>query len=200
MTAEFDNQYASEQLRRRRSWLRRIVKELYLHNLLRLLPGKTVDLGCGAGQLLERLPAGSIGLEVNPSLVRTLASMGLSVRLYDAMSDDFSLGVVERDVYKHLVCSHVIEHFADPAASLRKLGAACDRLGIASMIFVVPGLLGFLSDPTHKTFVTEQFIDDQQLRFIGPYQMSKPMYFPGNWESLGRLYRYHECILTWHRK
>ena len=62
-TVEFDERYASEQVRRSRHPLRRLIKHFNLDNVLRELAGSTIDIGCGAGQLLRRLPPGSIGLD-----------------------------------------------------------------------------------------------------------------------------------------
>ena len=67
---EFGSAYAVEQLRRSRHPLRRLIKKFYLDRVLRELRGPTIDFGCGAGQLLARLPADSVGLEVNPPLVQ----------------------------------------------------------------------------------------------------------------------------------
>ena len=67
--AGFDAGYAGEQLRRSKQPLRKVVKGFYLRSVLSLLNGPTIDYGCGAGQLLALLPAGSLGLEVNPHLI-----------------------------------------------------------------------------------------------------------------------------------
>ena len=88
---EFDVNYAAEQLRRSRHPFRRAIKRFYLDAVLREVAGSTVDLGCGAGQLLRRLPVGSIGLEVNPALVEALKKDGLEVARYDVGEDAFGL-------------------------------------------------------------------------------------------------------------
>lgn len=199
MSNEFGERYAAEQIRRRRSLARRVIKTLYLRNILRELTGPTIDLGCGAGQLLERLPAGSIGLETNPKLVDHLLRLGLEARLYDVIMDDFALKGLERAVFAHLVCAHVIEHFADPATALRKLAKACERLGIQSMIFVVPGERGFRSDDTHRTFVTADYIAAHGLQVLGSFRLHTVRYFPGNLRAIGRWFVYHECHLIWRR-
>ncbi|MEO8407474.1 MAG: hypothetical protein ABI476_03505, partial [Oxalobacteraceae bacterium] len=76
------------QLRRSRHPLRKSIKFFYLKNILRDVVGKTIDFGCGAGQLLTGLPAGSVGLEVNPHLVDALRKAGLNAQRYDP-EDDF---------------------------------------------------------------------------------------------------------------
>ena len=73
---EFDRHYAAEQLRRSRHPIRRFVKGFYLRNILRDVRGSAIDFGCGADQLLERLPPGSAGLEVNKYLIEELRRSG----------------------------------------------------------------------------------------------------------------------------
>ena len=202
MSSDFDASYAAEQIRRRTSLPRRMVKAGYLHNLTRRFNGPTIDLGCGAGQLLERLPAGSVGLEINDALLEHLKGLHLDVMKYDAIADDFSLSPLfdnGRGVHRHLVCAHVIEHFDDPAHAVRNLLLSGARLGLESMVFVVPGKKGFSTDATHRVFVTEDYIRSQKLADCPPFRLASVEYFPGNARWLGDWFAYHECILTWRR-
>ncbi|MGH9809968.1 MAG: hypothetical protein ACRD9W_22420, partial [Terriglobia bacterium] len=100
---EFDQAYAAEQLRRSRHPLRKIIKRFYLENILRDVQGATIDFGCGAGQLLARLPFGSLGLEVNPHLVAALREAGLNVRQYEPAVDRLSLHEIPVGYYRTLV-------------------------------------------------------------------------------------------------
>ena len=202
MSADFDQTYADEQIRRRSSPLRRLVKAQYLANLLRRFEGPTIDLGCGAGQLLERLPKGSVGLEINDALIAYLRGLKLDVIKYDAIADGFRLSPLSapgRGPYRHFVCAHVIEHFDDPAAAVRSLLQSGARLGLDTMVFVVPGRKGFSTDRTHKLFVTEDYIREQQLAACPPFRLASAEYFPGNLRQLGDWFAYHELILTWRR-
>ena len=122
----FDREYAAEQLRRARHPLRRLVKGFYLRNILRDVRGATIDFGCGAGQLLSRLPAGSIGLEVNPHLIEALRNAGHSVRPSRGDMQDFELEGIESGCFQTLVIAHVLEHLQNPEAALRVLLAACN--------------------------------------------------------------------------
>ena len=202
MSSDFNAIYAAEQIRRRSSLLRRMVKAGYLANLTRRFDGPTIDLGCGAGQLLERLPPGSVGLEFNFALLEHLKRLHLDVLQYDAIADGFSLSPLfdtGRGPYRHLVCAHVIEHFDDPALAVRNLLLSGARLGLESMVFVVPGKKGFSTDATHRVFVTEDYIRLQNLAECGPFHLGSVEYFPGNTRWLGDWFAYHECILTWRR-
>lgn len=85
----FGRDYAQEQLRRSRHPLRRIIKHLYINNILQDVEGPSIDFGCGARQLLTRLTTGSVGPEVNPFLVEVLCQPDLNLRQYNPDQDRF---------------------------------------------------------------------------------------------------------------
>lgn len=111
----YDEAYAARQFRRRRNPLRRLIKGFYPRNMLREVRGRTIDLGFGAGQLLERLPPGSLGLEVNPHLVEHSRYAGLNAILYDAAAECPLIDVVPPNTYSTLALAHVAEHIDDSA-------------------------------------------------------------------------------------
>lgn len=199
-TPEFGQAYAAEQLRRSRHPLRRTIKKFYLDRVLRELRGATIDFGCGAGQLLARLPAGSVGLEVNPHLVEALRNEGLDARLYDAYADDFSLSLLEGGRYESFTISHVLEHFGDSASVMHKLWRACARLGVTTIVAVVPGAKGYASDPTHKTFITREWVRDNNLEQCEGYALDRADYFPIDKASVGDWFVFHELHLVYRRK
>lgn len=199
MTQEFDADYAARQLARRSSRLRRMVKAAYLASVLREVDGATLDFGCGAGQLLERLPPGSTGLEVNPMLVDDLRGRGLDVRLYDATSDGFSFSGLEPGRYQTLVASHVLEHFDDAGTALRRIAAGCERLGVHRLVLVLPGWRGFQTDVTHRTFVDAAYLATNSLGELGSYRLTLHRSFPVNRDWFGRLFVYNETVFVWRR-
>ena len=193
----FDRDYAARQLRRRRNPLRRAIKRFYLNNMLREVRGRTIDLGFGAGQLLERLPAGSLGLEVNPHLVDDARRAGLNAVLYDSDAEQPLLGIVPPDTYSTLVVAHVLEHFENADDFLRRMLRSCAALGIKRVIFVVPGAKGYGFDSTHRTFVNLRYLTDHKLLSCERYAISKTRYFPGNQEWIGRYYVFHEFMFVY---
>jgi SAM-dependent methyltransferase len=197
--SEFDVNYAAEQLRRSAHPLRRFIKRFYLDNVLRDVRGPTIDFGCGAGQILERLPPGSTGIEINPVLVAKLKERGFDVRAYDAIADDFAFTGFETERYKSLVISHVLEHFADTAQVMRKMWRACARLGIETIIAVVPGKKGYASDATHKTFVTADYLHANGLEQCEGYALDRIDYFPINAARVGEVFVFHEMKLVYRR-
>lgn len=197
--SEFDLTYATEQIRRRQHPLRRLVKRLYLANLLSEVRGPTIDFGCGAGQLLERLPAGSLGLEVNPHLVTFLTARGLQVTAIDADARAFELPGLPSATYRTLVIAHVLEHLPDPAGALTTLLQSCRRIGVERVVVVVPGWRGFQSDRTHRTFIDRRYLREHFSRPVGGFEVSSLGYFPGPWEWLGRWFVYHELKAVFDR-
>lgn len=198
-TLEFDSSYADEQLRRSRHPLRRVVKGLYLQNLLADVSGPTIDFGCGAGQLLERLPAGSTGIEINPHLTNELRRRGLNVVQGRPGVDPFAFDDIPAGRYETLVLSHVLEHFADAQQVLRRLLRRCGELGIGRLILVLPGLKGYHSDATHKTFVDRRYLTEHGLLSCEGYTASSLSYFPGNVEAIGRHFVFHEMKVVYRR-
>jgi len=198
-SSEFDAVYAAEQLRRSRHPLRRLIKRFYLDHVLQDVHGPTIDLGCGAGQLLARLPAGSLGVEVNPVLVEHLRTAGMNVLGYDAASDGFAFTGFRENYYKTLVISHVLEHFEDAASVIRALWRSSARLGIETVVAIVPGAKGYASDATHKTFVDVQFIEAQGLRRVEGFELAKLRYFPIDRAAVGDYFTFHELKLVYSR-
>ncbi|HEY0708378.1 MAG TPA: methionine biosynthesis protein MetW, partial [Polyangia bacterium] len=84
----YDQRYTAYQSDR--SFARKWVRGFYLRSAAALLKGPTIDFGCGVGELLTRLPKGSVGLEINPATVEHCRGRGLDVVLYDADGDDWA--------------------------------------------------------------------------------------------------------------
>ncbi len=197
--SDFDGHYAAQQLRRSRDPLRRFVKGFYLRNLLKDLHGPTIDFGCGAGQLLKRLPAGSVGLEVNLHLIEVLRAQGLAVHRARADLHDFELLPFAAGTFDSLVIAHVLEHIPAAAETLRTLLAACCRIGITTVTVVVPGAKGFTCDHTHKTFIDRAWVQDHIPAQAEGFTRSQPRYFPGPWAWVGRYFTFHEMKIVFTR-
>lgn len=199
MTAEFGQAYALKQINRQRHPVRKIFKYFYVSRVLKHVKGLTVDLGCGAGQILKCLPPGSIGIEDNPYLIEHLTQQGLPV-ISAAEHKGFDLSALQPHKFTTLVLSHVLEHFAEAHQILSKLLQDCARLEISRVIVVVPGMAGFNSDPTHKTFIDWEYLCSHNMLEHEGYTIAHRSYFPGNAQFLGKLFTYHEMMIIYDRK
>lgn len=189
--ALYGDSYTQYQLDR--SWLRKFVRRLYLGSALSKLQGPTVDFGCGVGELLRRLPTGSIGLEINPVSVAHCRQQGLDALVYDGESDGWSLGVLEsRPGLESLIASHVFEHLEQPMQKLSRLLRACSRLKISRVLVIVPGRRGYESDDTHRTFIDLEMLSDPRVVEDTGFALATSQYFPGNLRSLGGIFPHHE--------
>lgn len=196
-STEYDETYAARQLSRSRNPFRRLIKGFYLRDVLRDIHGPTIDFGCGAGQLLNKLPAGSLGLEVNPLLVTQLKLRGLNVQRYDPGQDQLCFTELASGQFQTFVMSHVLEHFDDAADGLRKILRACGRLHITRVVIVVPGEKGYAFDDTHRSFVSRDYLKRHNLLDCEGYSVTKMRYFPINLEAIGRFFTFHELKLIY---
>lgn len=199
MQEEFGDRYAAEQLARRENPLRSRVKQFYLDRVLVHVKGPTIDVGCGAGQLLEQLPVGSMGLEVNPVLVGRLAARGLRVSRVEPNPERIDLSDFASGTFRTVVLSHVLEHFHQAGRVLSGLLEDCAVRGIERVIVVVPGKVGYDRDATHKTFVTLDYLVSKGVISNANFKLGHHSYFPGDVEALGRLFAYHELMLIYDR-
>ena len=193
---EYGTSYAQVQIRRSSNPLRRLVRYFYLSDLLRHVQGASIDLGCGAGDLLARLPSGSMGLEINPAAVEFCRCRNLEASLYDPEADDYELAGIPPGRYSTLLLTHVLEHLPDPRAVLLKLYRSCARLGIHRIVLTVPCEKGFGYDATHRTYVDEAYLAGHGLLACHGFTASYLGYFPLNRKWPGKLYTFHELRIV----
>ena len=149
--------------------------------------------------MLACLPAGSIGLDINPFLVESLRMKGLNVIHYDAELDRFLLAALSENRYSTFIMAHVLEHFADAAVILRTLLSSCRRLAVQRFILVLPGWKGYRSDDTHRTFVDRRYLQREGLLSCEGYALTHIRYFPIDHEAVGRYFVFHELIVVYDR-
>jgi hypothetical protein len=191
----YDQQYTDYQIKR--SWLRKMVRRWYLNHTLKYVRGKAIDFGCGIGELLSKLPKGSIGFEVNIASIAYCKESGLDVRHYQPDVDNYQLKDCKPGEYQTLIISHVLEHLETPHIILHLLLESCNRLDIERIIFIVPGIKGFLSDQTHKTFIDIPYIKKHHLSDIDGYDIIGTRYFPLNVSWIGKYFTHHELMVIY---
>ena len=183
----------------KRSYLQKIIRKIYLYDIKKYCIGKTIDLGCGVGELLQVLPNGSMGFEVNFVAVNYCRSKGLNVMLFEPDKDDYSFQLIEKNSYESFTMNHVLEHLEDAYAVINKIFAACYKLGIKRLVFTVPGIKGFQSDKTHKVFIDLNFFRTNGLLNNDHYRLQKWKYFPFNHKSFSKIFVHNELRLVFDR-
>ena len=190
-TGSFDDRYTEYQTDR--SPLRKWVRKAYLASARGKLRGPVLDFGCGVGELLATLPAGSMGLEYNRATVDYCRESGLDVDWYDGMSDDWGLTTVaDSRRFESMVISHVLEHLDMPTLVLRRLLSASERIGIRRVLVCVPGRAGFHIDDTHRTFIDREMLSNDDVVAGTGFQLREVGYFPGNLRAIGNWFPHHE--------
>jgi trans-aconitate methyltransferase len=196
---EYGEDYARYQLER--SWLRKLVRRIYLQSAALQLKGATVDLGCGVGELLSRLPGGSIGLDINPVSIAHCRQRGLEAHGYDGEADGWSLNLLEgRTDLQSLVVSHVLEHLDEPMDKLSRLLEACTRVGIQRVLVIVPGRRGFASDATHRTFIDAAMLSAPSVTGATGFSLTSTRHFPINIAPVSKVFTHLELQAIFDRR
>ena len=193
----YGRQYTDYQ--QNRSFVRKQIRQLYLANILSHVSGPTLDLGCGIGELLEKLPKGSLGTEINQESIAYCRQRDLDVIYYDLLEREISFTFLPRNHYLTCIISHVLEHFSAPQNVLENLFPALAEIGVQKIVVVVPGLRGFKSDPTHKKFVDYAFLYRHNLFHTDFYTVTQNRYFPLNISSAGKVFTHNEWIVVYEK-
>ena len=100
--------------------------------------GRILEVGCGAGNILEKAPGGKLfGVDIS-AFILTKAKQKLSKRVFLFQADAQILPFKDQ-TFKQIICSEVFEHLLDPSASLQEIARTLDHQGIA--IISVPNEL-----------------------------------------------------------
>jgi 2-polyprenyl-3-methyl-5-hydroxy-6-metoxy-1,4-benzoquinol methylase len=108
--------------------------------LAKLPRGRFIDVGCGAGNtvaLARQLGWDAMGLEIDPSAVRTAQAGGL--RIEEGTYE--KLALYERQ-FSCIMCSHVLEHVHNPLDLLEKVKRALKPGGC--LLLILPNSLSAL--------------------------------------------------------
>jgi len=193
----FSGLYLKKQINR--GLVRSLVRKQYFNNILKRIDGPTIDLGCGAGNLLESLPHSSIGLEINLKAIEFCKKKGLNVVHYNPEIDQYQFKSFIKGQFKYFTMLHVLEHVETPELVVRKILLSCQRLGIKKVFFVVPGLKGFRSDSTHKTMITKSFFNKFELLKVGEFEICEQSFYPFNFSWVGNIFTHNELIVRYER-
>ena len=202
MTASTEEIYSEDYFNylHNRSSLRKKVRTVYLNDIRKYCIGKTIDFGCGVGELLKNLPPGSVGFEVNKVVVEYCKKNGLNVKLYIPEEDDYNFKMIQQGQYETFTMNHVLEHLESSSDVIKKIFETCDRLGIIRIVFTVPGHKGYKSDATHQTFINLDYLSNKGILDNRFYQLKMNKYFPVNSELFSKVFTHNELRLVFDKR
>jgi ubiquinone/menaquinone biosynthesis C-methylase UbiE len=104
---------------------------------------RVLEVGCGAGHLLARLPAGrAVGMDLADSLLRRTRAR-LDRRAALAQGDAGSLPFASAS-FDRVYCSEVLEHVVDPGAAVAEIRRVLKPGGVAVLSVPNEGLINRL--------------------------------------------------------
>jgi len=92
--------------------------------------GRILEVGCGAGNILEKAPPRNLfGVDISAYiLAKARQKLSNNVRLFQADAQHLPF---KNRVFKKVICSEVLEHLLDPSASLQEIARILSLQGIA---------------------------------------------------------------------
>jgi ubiquinone/menaquinone biosynthesis C-methylase UbiE len=90
---------------------------------------RVIEIGCGAGNILEKAPPGKLfGIDISLHIL-TKARQKLNKEVYLFQADAQNLPFKDR-AFTRVICSEVLEHLLDPSAALNEAGRILRDQGI----------------------------------------------------------------------
>jgi SAM-dependent methyltransferase len=126
-----------------RSRLGALYRKHWLYpRLTRRLFGRTLDVGCGIGDMLD-FRKDTVGVDINPHTVAFCNARGAQAHLMDSDTLPFDTAA-----FQSALLDNVLEHLLEPAPLLGEVRRVLRPAG--RLLVGVPGQKGWGSDPDHK--------------------------------------------------
>jgi O-antigen/teichoic acid export membrane protein len=178
-TAEYSKRFRSQTV-----WWKVLldVQAPYRWNLRRLMPGYTLDVGCGIGRNLVNLKG--IGIDHNVSNIAKARELGLEA---------YTPGDFKGGSFDSLLFAHVLEHCADPAAVIRQYLPYLKSGG--QLILITPQERGFygVNDNSHVSFLDLDALSTIAISLGFKIKRAYSFPFP---RFMGKLFTYNEFVLV----
>lgn len=131
-------------------WKSRIdVQKPYRKKLQSLSLGKTLDIGCGIGRNLKALPKGSVGIDHNSYMIKSLNNEGYTAFTTSSFKKSKYAKLKNFDT---LLFAHIIEHMT-PEEAKKMIQDYLKFLKQGGYVLIIcPQKKGFSKDSTHVHF------------------------------------------------
>lgn len=117
-------------------------KRLFIDSLVAAFHGRVLDVGCGIGEFLEAYPGESVGVDVNPLLVRYCLEQGFPGVVAGAYHLPFTA-----ESFDGVLIYHVLEHLPEWQTAIQEAVRVLRPGGV--LVTAVPMEAGFRHDHTH---------------------------------------------------
>ena len=112
----------------------RFIESKRVRTILKLMEthedDRVIELGCGAGNVIEKVSRGKLfGVDIS-SFILTKAKKKLDQTVFLFQGDAQNLPC-KNGVFMHVICSEVLEHLLDPSISLHEIKRVLDPQGMA---------------------------------------------------------------------
>ncbi len=112
----------------------RFIEKKRVKTILKLIAvhykdGGLLEVGCGAGNILEKAPPENLfGVDISAFILgKARQKLNKKARLFQADAQNLPF---KDHVFKQVICSEVLEHLLDPSASLQEIARILEKQGI----------------------------------------------------------------------
>ena len=119
------------------------------HKINKYITNTALDYGCGTNGL-NSLRNDIIGVDINKEIIKYCISKGRKAIL---INDKIPF---KDNSFQTIIMDNVLEHIANPDSTISELKRVLNKNG--KIIIGLPGYKGFLHDPDHKRFYSEEDI------------------------------------------
>lgn len=151
--------------------------------------GKTLEIGCGIGRVLQWLP-NSIGVDHNPTSVAAAQARGLTV----FTNKEFHLSefAIPKS-FDSIMMSHLLEHLTKDERNTIMQEFKEYLIPGGRLVIICPQEAGFCSDSTHIEYLDFKSIKEYGLRHDFVVELAKSNPFP---RFFGKVFKYNEFFVV----